>query len=146
MPEGFEGFQPGYGVGKDTRFSSEYQPEKQGNIKRTKHRSTVVRKWLEVGQQFENPITKELQFLDQEDIITLSMIKAAREGDVQAFKELMDSAYGKATSTLEIGAKTQLEAPPLIVYNTAPPLLDAEPDENEITPHEEVKPNINSNE
>jgi len=33
--------------------------------------------------------------LSQEDIITLALIHKAKKGDVNAYKALMDSAYGK---------------------------------------------------
>ena len=46
-------------------------------------------------EKTKNPITKEIEELSQADKITLAMINKAFKGDVAAFKELMDSAYGK---------------------------------------------------
>ena len=40
----------------------------------------------------------------QEDLMTLALIKKANKGDVQAYKQLMDSAYGKATASVDINS------------------------------------------
>lgn len=129
--------------GEMTRFSSEYQPENRGRKPGSRTRAQVVKKWLEVAEEFRNPITKELEFLEQQDIITLRLIHAARNGDVSAFKELMDSAYGKALTNIELSGKGPLTPPPLNVYNTAPPMLNKEPEEtNGITDAEIIPPDV----
>lgn len=82
-------------------FSSEYQPEKNGRPKGSKNRSTIARKWLETMQQSKNPITGEDETLTQEDLMTLALIHKARKGDVNAYKQLMDSGYGLPKQTVE---------------------------------------------
>jgi len=72
-----------------------------GRPKGVRNRSTVAREWLEVSQKIKNPITGETQELEQQDIMTLALIKKAREGDVSAYRELMDSAYGKAIQQID---------------------------------------------
>jgi capsid portal protein len=72
-----------------------------GRPKGTRNRSTIVREWLEVQQSVKNPITGEQEVLEQQDIMTLALIKKAREGDVNAYRELMDSAHGKQTNQIE---------------------------------------------
>jgi capsid portal protein len=72
-----------------------------GKPKGTRNRSTIVREWLEVQQSVKNPITGEQEVLEQQDIMTLALIKKAREGDVNAYRELMDSAHGKQTNQIE---------------------------------------------
>ena len=72
-----------------------------GRPKGTRNRSTIVREWLEVQQSVKNPITGQQEVLEQQDIMTLALIKKAREGDVNAFRELMDSAHGKQTNQVE---------------------------------------------
>jgi hypothetical protein len=72
-----------------------------GRPKGSRNRSTIVREWLEVEQEIKNPITGVTEKLEQQDIITLAQIKKAREGDTAAFKELMDSAHGKAVQSFE---------------------------------------------
>jgi hypothetical protein len=65
-----------------------------GRPKGAKNRSTIARKWLEVNQSLKNPLTGEQETMSQEDMITLALIKKARDGDVSAYKELMNSGYG----------------------------------------------------
>jgi hypothetical protein len=72
-----------------------------GRPKGSLNRSTIARKWLEVNQSINNPLTGEQETMSQEDSMTLALIKKAREGDVNAYKALMDSGYGAAAQTLE---------------------------------------------
>ena len=65
-----------------------------GRPKGSLNRSTIARKWLEVNQNLKNPLTGENETMSQEDLMTLALIKKAREGDVMAYKALMDSGYG----------------------------------------------------
>lgn len=84
------------------------QPEKgerfsmnSGRPKGSRNRSTIVGKWLEAVESFQNPITKEFEKLSQEDIITLAQIKAARKGETKAYNALMDSRFGKAMQPID---------------------------------------------
>ncbi len=72
-----------------------------GRPKGTRNRSTVAKQWLETIETVKNPISGQVEQLDQQDIMTLALIKKARGGDVAAYKELMDSAYGKAPQFIE---------------------------------------------
>jgi hypothetical protein len=72
-----------------------------GRPKGAKNRSTIARQWLDVSQNIKNPITGESEQLSQEDIMTLALIKKAREGDVGAYKALMDSGYGAPVQQIE---------------------------------------------
>jgi hypothetical protein len=90
------------------KFSSEYQPEKNGRNKGSKNRSTIARRWLEVNQSLKNPLTGEQETMSQEDLMTLALIKKAREGDVTAYKALMDSGYGAPLQQIE---QTNIEQP-----------------------------------
>lgn len=75
-------------------FTSENQPKNNGRPKGSKNRSTIARKWLEVNTTDSNPLTGQDETLSQEDLMTLALIKKAREGDTNAYKALMDSGYG----------------------------------------------------
>lgn len=79
-----------------------------GRPKGAKNRSTIARKWLEVNQSLKNPLTGENETMSQEDLMTLALIKKAREGDVSAYKALMDSGYGAPIQQVE---QTILEQP-----------------------------------
>jgi hypothetical protein len=83
-------------------------PAKKGEIrnpngrpKGAKNRSTIARRWLEVNQSLKNPLTGEQETMSQEDLMTLALIKKAREGDVTAYKALMDSGYGAPLQQVE---------------------------------------------
>lgn len=92
-------------------FTTEYQPKSNGRPKGSRNRSTIAKKWLEVDQTVSNPITGETEELSQEDIITLALIKKAREGDVNAYKALMDSGYGAPIQQIEqIGDEIDLSS------------------------------------
>ena len=83
------------------KFTSEYQPKKNGRPKGSRNRSTIARQWLEVNQKLKNPITGQDETMSQEDLMTLALIKKAREGDVSAYKALMDSGYGAPVQQIE---------------------------------------------
>lgn len=72
-----------------------------GRPKGSKNRSTIARRWLEVNQSLKNPLTGENETMSQEDLMTLALIKKAREGDVNAYKALMDSGYGAPVQQIE---------------------------------------------
>jgi hypothetical protein len=66
-----------------------------GRPKGSKNKSTIARKWLELAEHAVNEITGMEETLTQEDLMTLAMIKRAKKGDVKAYKELMNSAFGE---------------------------------------------------
>lgn len=79
---------------------------RKGRPKGSRNRKTLVREWLDLETQYTNPLTGEVTNLTQADIITLELIKKARTGDVAAYKELLDSGYGKVADKL---LSTQLD-------------------------------------
>jgi hypothetical protein len=80
----------------------------KGKPKGAKNRSTIAKYWLEVNQKLKNPLTNQEETMSQEDLMTLALIKKAREGDVAAYKALMDSGYGAPLQQIE---QTILEQP-----------------------------------
>ena len=83
------------------KFTSEYQPEKNGRPKGSKNRSTIAKYWLSIEQDLKNPLNGNTETMSQEDLMTLALIKKAREGDVNAYKALMDSGYGAPVQQIE---------------------------------------------
>jgi hypothetical protein len=79
-----------------------------GRPKGSKNRSTIARLWLETTQKAKNPITGVEETLSQEDLGTLAMVKKMRDGDVSAYKALMDSGYGAPVQQIE---QTNIELP-----------------------------------
>ena len=90
------------------KFTSEYQPEKNGRPKGSKNRSTIAKYWLSIEQDLKNPLSGDTETMSQEDLMTLALIKKAREGDVNAYKALMDSGYGAPVQQIE---QTNIELP-----------------------------------
>ena len=74
----------------------------------SKNRSTVAKKWLQVEQDLKNPLTSEIETMSQEDLMTLALIKKARDGDATAYQKLLDSAYGAPVQQVE---QTNIELP-----------------------------------
>jgi len=72
-----------------------------GRPKGSRNRSTIARHWLEVNQKMKNPLTGLEEEMTQEDLMTLALIKKARDGDVSAYKALMDSGYGAPVQQIE---------------------------------------------
>lgn len=91
-------------MAKENNLKS-YKPGQSGNPKGrpkgSKNRSTIAKYWLEVNQKLKNPITGQDETMSQEDLMTLALIKKAREGDVSAYKALMDSGYGAPVQQIE---------------------------------------------
>tara|TARA_R100001443_G_scaffold95932_1_gene102462 strand:- start:987 stop:1319 length:333 start_codon:yes stop_codon:yes gene_type:complete len=89
-----------------------YKKGQSGNPKGrpvgSKNRSTIAKKWLTVEQDLKNPLTSEIETMSQEDLMTLALIKKAREGDTQAYQKLLDSAYGAPIQQIE---QTNIEQP-----------------------------------
>ena len=75
-----------------------------GRPKGSRNRSTIARKWLNVKSRAMNPLSQEEEDMLQEDLITLALIKKARQGDVGASKAVLDSAYGQAKEQIDISA------------------------------------------
>jgi hypothetical protein len=82
-------------------FQKGQSGNQNGRPKGVKNRSTIAKKWLEVEQDLKNPLTSEVERMSQEDLMTLALIKRAREGDVNAYKALMDSGYGAPLQQIE---------------------------------------------
>tara|TARA_R100001530_G_C4190584_1_gene122049 strand:- start:128 stop:475 length:348 start_codon:yes stop_codon:yes gene_type:complete len=80
----------------------------KGRKKGSKNRSTLAKKWLEVNQKAYNDITGLEELLTQEDLMTLAQIKKAKDGDVNAYKAIMDSAFGSPVQQID---QTIIEQP-----------------------------------
>ena len=76
-----------------------------GRPKGTKNRSTLVRELLEMESTFDNPLTEQSVKLSYVEQIIIVQIAEARKGNVQAFRELMDSAFGKIKEVHQINEK-----------------------------------------
>ena len=84
-----------------TRFQKGQSGNPAGRPKGSLTRKSVIRKWLEAEENVTNPITGVKEQLNQIDLIVLAAIKEARKGNVQAFKELLDSGFGKVEDKVD---------------------------------------------
>ena len=99
-------------MSKEDNLKPAWQKGESGNPKGrpigSKNRATIAKYWLEVNQRLKNPLTGENEKMSQEDLMTLALIKKARDGDVSAYKALMDSGYGSPIQQIE---QTNIEQP-----------------------------------
>jgi hypothetical protein len=99
-------------MSKEDNLKPAWQKGESGNPKGrpigSKNRATIAKYWLEVNQSLKNPLTGENEKMSQEDLMTLALIKKARDGDVSAYKALMDSGYGSPIQQIE---QTNIEQP-----------------------------------
>ena len=86
------------------KFSSDYQPKKNGRTKGSRNRSTIVKEVLQMLSKEDNPLTGKEEWLTNEQRMTISILLKALKGDVNAYKALMDSAYGTAKDTVDINS------------------------------------------
>ena len=70
----------------------------------SKNRSTIVKEILKLLTKLDNPITGKEEWLTNEQHMTISILQKAIKGDVNAYKALMDSAYGTAKDTVDINS------------------------------------------
>ena len=76
----------------------------KGRTKGSRNRSTIVKYWLEMTKKGKNPITEMAEVLEIQDHLTLALIGKALKGDVNAYRELMDSAYGRIENNVKLNA------------------------------------------
>lgn len=86
---------------KKHEFKKGQSGNPKGRPKGALNRSTIAKKWLEATRKGKNPITGQDETLSQEDVITLALMRKAMDGDVSAYKALMDSGYGAPIQQIE---------------------------------------------
>ena len=80
----------------------------KGRPKGSLGRATIVKKWMEAGRDAKNPLNGLTERLSHEDMLTLAMINKGLNGDVSAYRALMDSLHGAVKQTMEL---SQAETP-----------------------------------
>lgn len=86
-------------------------PAKKGEVRNPKgrtvgsrNRSTIVKQWLKMTKKGKNPITEMVEVLEIQDLMTLALIGKALKGDVNAYRELMDSGHGTIEKNVKLNA------------------------------------------
>ena len=88
---------------KKHQYKSGESGNPTGRPKGSLNRKTVAREYLAFLQEEVNPLTGIKELLSNEDMITLALIHKAKKGDVNAYKALMDSAYGAVNQSVKNG-------------------------------------------
>lgn len=86
-----------------------------GRPKGARSRKSIVERWITIEQSVANPITGKTESLSQEDIMVLALISKARKGDLGAYRELMDSVYGKLMDNISITPVDKIETTEVVV-------------------------------
>ena len=87
---------------KKHQYKSGESGNPTGRPKGSLNRKTIARIYLAYLQEEVNPLTGIKELLSNEDMTTLALIHKAKLGDVNAYKALMDSAYGAVKQSLEV--------------------------------------------
>ena len=85
------------------------KPAKKGEVRNPKGKakgiqnaSTIARRWAETEQMTKNPLTGADERLTQADLMTLELIENAKAGNLNAYREIMDRAYGKVADSSKV--------------------------------------------
>jgi hypothetical protein len=73
-------------------------PKGRGTSKNTK---TILERFLNLEMKQQNPFTKEMENMSVLELMNLKQIANALEGDLQAFKEIIDRHEGKIKEVIE---------------------------------------------
>jgi hypothetical protein len=105
-------------------------PPKKGEIRNpkgkpvgTKNRSTLLKHWIEASVKVKDPSTGKEVKGTFEDKIELAIILKALKGDVQAYKEIKDTLYGKLAEKIDV--KTNIFDNPETIEKAKKRLNDA---------------------
>lgn len=63
---------------------------------------TTIKKWLDVEEDYLNPVTNKRERMTQYDIVILKVLSKARRGDIRAAEFLKDHMEAKAKQGLDI--------------------------------------------
>jgi hypothetical protein len=101
-----------------------YKPGQSGNPKGkpkgTKNRATALKRFMDLSAKIINPENSKSMDGTIEEKIAAAQIKKALEGDTTAFREIMDSLYGKIPQKQDIDHTTggdKIEGKTTIVFS-----------------------------
>ncbi len=96
-------------MAKDDIVKHQYKKGQSGNPsgrpKGALNSRTILRKFLELTEEVENPVTGIKEDMSQLEILYLKQIAKARKGDLPALKEILDRYEGKPIQTVEQNIK-----------------------------------------
>ena len=90
---------------KSTQFSKERQPENRG--KRDITAKTILNRFLSIEKNMQNPLNGELENMSIAELMHLKQIANAMQGDLAAYKEIIDRFEGKTKQSIELDANIE---------------------------------------
>ena len=99
IPKGAKPFKKG-----DERINTD------GRTKGSKNRSTLVKGIIQTIANQNNDLTGKQESIEYQYAMVARLVrKVLDDGDVQAFRELMDSAYGKNADVTELSGEVAIK-------------------------------------
>ena len=92
---------------KATQFSKTYQPPNEAKKGTKIHAKTILAKFLSIEKDMINPLTGQEDKLSIAEIMHLKQIANAIQGDLSAYKEIIDRLEGKSKASLELGGSVE---------------------------------------
>jgi hypothetical protein len=77
-----------------------------GRPKGSRNKSTMYRDILEIMESMTNPLTGDVQNLSLAERLIIVQALKGLDGDFNAYRDLMDSAYGKNPDTAKVDHTT----------------------------------------
>jgi hypothetical protein len=106
-------------AGKHTRFTAEIQPKNRGRKPGVPNASTRLRQFLELTHDAKNPITGMTEELSVAEQMDLKQIAKALDGDLAAYREIMDRLEGRPKQPTEF-----INNEPMKVLSPSPEAID----------------------
>ena len=88
--------------GEKTRFKPGQVTNPNGRPKGVPNAATRYKRFLELVQAGKNPVTGADEEFTVAELMDLRQIKKALDGDLQAYKEILDRLEGKAKQPVEM--------------------------------------------
>jgi len=99
-------------MAKENSGHSNLIPPKEGEVRNpngrpvgSKNTKTILERFLNLEMKQKNPFTQEIEQMTVLELMNLKQIANALEGDLAAFKEIIDRHEGKVTVKSEVTAE-----------------------------------------
>ena len=87
---------------EDSQWKKGQSGNPLGKPKGIQNSKTVLERFLSIEQNVQNEVTGTIEGLTVEEQIHLAQIKKAKEGDLFAYKEILDRIEGKSLAKSEV--------------------------------------------